>query len=185
MAEWALHPGEVIKRTELHRRYGGRRQGGIAPSRGSSNVLTFTGPAGHQYGYFDGWHDDGCFHYTGEGQEGDQQLRQGNRALANHRRNGNAVRLFRGVRGKVAYVGELETAQRDPHYTTDAPDINHEVRKVIVFRLQPIGPIKGDGLPTAAEEWKPETAKPDYMLIEPENRTVEQFTAAAIEERTA
>ena len=178
-------PGDVVKRTELHRRYGGRRQGGIAPSSQSLNVLIFTGPAGHQYGYFDGWHDDGLFHYTGEGQEGDQQLRQGNRALAEHVLNRIAIRLFRGVRGKVTYVGQFQIDDRRPYYTTDAPDVNGEIRKVIVFRLKPVGPIKAAGLPTAAEEWKPETSKPDCTLIEPENRATEQFTSAAVEERTA
>jgi len=178
-------PGDVVKRTELHRRYGGRRQGGIAPSSQSPNILIFTGPAGHQYGYFDGWHADGLFHYTGEGQEGDQQLRQGNRALAEHVRRGHSVRLFRGVRSKVTYVGEFKVDERRPHYSTDAPDVSGEIRKVIVFRLEPIGPVKADGLPTADEVWKPETSKPDITLIEPENRATEQFIAAAVEERTA
>ena len=68
---------------------------------------------------------------------------------------------------------------------SDAPDVNGEIRKVIVFRLKPVGPIKAAGLPTAAEEWKPETSKPDCTLIEPENRATEQFTSAAVEERTA
>ena len=55
VAEWNLMPGDPVKRTQLHFKYGGRRQGGIAPSSQSPNVLLFTGPAGHQYGYFDGW----------------------------------------------------------------------------------------------------------------------------------
>ncbi len=185
MQGWDPVPGDIVKRTDLHRRYGGRRQGGIAPSSQSSNVLIFTGPAGHQYGYFDGWHDDGLFHYTGEGQKGDQQLRQGNRALAEHLQNQNAIRLFRGVRGRVTYVGEFQIDSRRPYYVTDAPDVNGEIRKVIVFRLEPVGSIKSDGLPTAKEEWKSESSKPDCSLIEPENRAAEQFAAAAVEERTA
>jgi hypothetical protein len=182
---WTLEPGDVVKRTELHKRYGGRRQGGIAPSSESPNVLIFTDPAGQKFGYFDGWQKDGLFHYTGEGQEGDQKLRQGNRALAEHAKNGKAVRLFRGVRGKVTYVGEFEVADRPAWYTTDAPDVNGEIRKVIVFRLQPVGPIKADGLPTATEELKAENSKPDWTLIEPENQATERFTAGAVEERTA
>ena len=78
---WSLRPGDAIKRTELHAKYGGRRQGGIAPSTLSPNVMIFTAPSGQKYGYFDGKQPDGCFHYTGEGQVGDQQLKQGNRAL--------------------------------------------------------------------------------------------------------
>jgi hypothetical protein len=98
---------------------------------------------------------------------------------------GNAVRLFRGVRGKVTYVGEFKVDDRCPHYPTDAPDVNEEVRKVIVFRLVPIGPIKADGLPTASEEWRPETSRPEWTLIEPENQATEQFMAGAVEARTA
>jgi len=149
-AGWRLRPGERIKRTELHAKYGGRQQGGIAPSDVSPNVLIFSGPAGQKYGYFDGWQDE-FFHYTGEGQVGDQQLKQGNRALAEHAEMNKSVRLFDGVRGQVTYVGEFEVDRDKPHYTTDAPDVNGEMRKVIVFRLRPLGENRGDLLPIAEE----------------------------------
>ena len=32
---WELSPGDVVLRKDLHRKYGGRQQGGISPSRGS------------------------------------------------------------------------------------------------------------------------------------------------------
>lgn len=36
--------------------------------------------SGGQHGYIDDWKEDGCFHYTGEGQKkGDQVLKGGNR----------------------------------------------------------------------------------------------------------
>jgi hypothetical protein len=57
--------------------------------------IIFTAPSGNKYGYFDGWQPDGCFHYTGEGQIGDQQLKQGNRALVEHTQANKSVRLFR------------------------------------------------------------------------------------------
>jgi len=69
MAEWTLQPGEAIERKKLHEDFGGRTQGGIGPSRSSPNVFIFSDPvAGEPHGYFDGWRDDICFHYTGEGQ---------------------------------------------------------------------------------------------------------------------
>jgi hypothetical protein len=73
---WRLLPGDEIKRTELHARFGGSGQGGINPSAKTANVFIFTDPVrGHRHGYLeDGWHDDNCFHYTGEGQEGDQRI---------------------------------------------------------------------------------------------------------------
>ena len=58
----------------------------MEPSATSPNVLLFTSEtAGSQFGYaFDGWHKDGTFHYTGEGQRGDQVMTHGNRAVKDH-----------------------------------------------------------------------------------------------------
>ena len=181
--EWKLQPGEMIKRTELHIRYGGRRQGGVAPSTVSPNVMIFTAPAGQKYGYFDGWQPDGCFHYTGEGQVGDQQLKQGNRALAEHTDMNKSVRLFEGVRGQVIYVGEFQVDPHKPHYTTDAPDVNGEMREVIVFRLRPLGTNKGDLLPVAEESLQEKRTA--VTEVDPESRAVEQFTSGAVAERVA
>src|SRR5580693_38314 len=136
---WALLPGETIERKTLHDRYGGRTQGGIGPSIRSPNVMVFSDPAaGEPHGYFDGWHADGCFHYTGEGQRGDQQMKSGNAAILNHASAGRALRLFMGARGRVLYEGQFEVASDTPFYTTDAPETgNGPVRNVIVFRLRP------------------------------------------------
>lgn len=137
---WALEPGEAIERKTLHERYGGRTQGGIGPSRSSPNVLVFSDPvAGEPHGYIDGWHADGCFHYTGEGQRGDQLMKSGNAAILHHVGTGRALRLFRGARGQVVYEGEFEVAADTPYYTTDAPETrNGPIRSVIVFRLRPL-----------------------------------------------
>jgi len=138
---WALQPGDAIERKTLQERYGGRTQGGIGPSAKSPNVLLFSDPvAGEPHGYFDGWHTDGCFHYTGEGQRGDQQMKSGNAAILNHVRAGRALRLFLGARGRVVYEGEFEVDTDTPSYTTDAPETgNGPIRSVIVFRLRPLG----------------------------------------------
>src|SRR5215213_2670488 len=98
-----LRPGSTVKRTQLHDRYGGRRQGGISPSRQSDNVFAITAPSGEQYGYiYDGRGNDGYFHYTGEGQVGDQQMTQGNRAIRDHEAEGRDLQLFE------AHATELE-----------------------------------------------------------------------------
>jgi hypothetical protein len=137
---WALLPGETIERKMLHDRYGGRTQGGIAPSTRSPNVMVFSEPAaGEPHGYFDGWRTDGYFHYTGEGQRGDQQMKSGNAAILEHARASRGLRLFTGARGRVSYEGEFELAPDVPFYTTDAPETgNGPVRNVIVFRLRPL-----------------------------------------------
>jgi len=137
---WALLPGETIERQMLHDRYGGRVQGRIGPSRRSPNVLLFAdAAAGIQRGYLDGWHDDGCFHYTGEGQRGDQQMKSGNTAILGHAGSDCALRLFTGTKGRVLYEGEFQLEPGTPFYTADAPEVGEgPVRNVIVFRLQPL-----------------------------------------------
>ena len=74
MSEWKIAIGEKMRRTEMQAIYGGVGGGGMEPSAKTLNVLLFTSPAaGRKYGdTFDGLHDDGTFHYTGEGQIGDQ-----------------------------------------------------------------------------------------------------------------
>ena len=139
MATRNLKPGETIERKQLHELYGGRTQGGIGPSRRSDNVFIFSDPiAGEPHGYFDGWREDGCFHYTGEGQYGDQQMKSGNAAILRHAEEGRALRVFMGARGSVTYEDEFELDSEEPYYTTDAPETNDgPIRKVIVFRLRP------------------------------------------------
>jgi hypothetical protein len=131
-------PGEKVERKRLHDMYGGRRQGGIGPSSTTPNVFLFTDPdTGPQHGYVDGWQQDGCFHYTGEGQRGDQEMKSGNRAVLRHRSDGRALRLFRGSGGSIVYEDEFVIDADQPFYTTDAPETGGgPIRSVIVFRLR-------------------------------------------------
>jgi hypothetical protein len=137
--EWTLKPGTSIERTALQAEYGGRTQGGIGPSRKSPNVLIFSDPiAGEPHGYYDGWQEDGCFHYTGEGQHGDQAMKSGNAAILHHEAEGRALRVFDGARGTVVYVGEFQLDEAEPFYRTDAPETGDgPIREVIVFRMRP------------------------------------------------
>ncbi len=63
--------GNTYKRSDLHQKYGGQEQGGISTPSRHSFIMLFTGEQGQQYGYRDGWSEDGLFPYTGEGQRGD------------------------------------------------------------------------------------------------------------------
>jgi hypothetical protein len=149
--EWLLQPGERIRRVELHKQFGGREQGGIGPSAKSPNVFVFTDPSGERHGYYDGWLD-GCFHYTGEGQRGDQVMNQGNAAILNHVADGRALRLFQGARGVVEYLDEFEIDSAQPCYRTDAPETNRGPRReVIIFRLWPKTIEPGDPNPKLEE----------------------------------
>jgi len=70
----------------------------------------FYDPAeGEKYGYVDGPREDGFFHYTGEGQKGNQRMIRGNAAILHHREKGRALRLFWGARGHVRYEVNLRS----------------------------------------------------------------------------
>lgn len=138
--EWTLQPGDTIERKELHSLFGGRTQGGIGPSAKTPNVFVFTDPvAGEKHGYYDDWMPDGRFHYSGEGQYGDQRMVSGNASILNHQAEGRALRVFQGARGTITYRGEFTIDQENPWYEADAPESNDgPLRKVIVFRLVPV-----------------------------------------------
>ncbi|MEV3871212.1 restriction endonuclease [Streptomyces sp. NPDC049906] len=134
---WHLRPGDLIERKQLHVQYGGRTQGGIGPSARTPNVMVFTDPvAGEKHGYYDGWMPDGLFHYSGEGQYGDQRMVSGNASILNHVAEGRALRVFQGARGTVTYLGRFVT---EGWYEADAPETGDgPLRKVVVFTLRPV-----------------------------------------------
>ena len=181
MALDQLEPGSEIRRVDLHDSLGGRRQGGISPSRGSDNVFVFTEPAkGLLHGYlYDGWRDDELFHYTGEGQFGDQQMTQGNRAVRDHVAEGRELHVFEVRAGLAKYLGEFEYVD---HHTADAPESGGgPIRSVIVFRLRPKSTPAQPPTPSAADllgtdpvkEVPVEQHLTERMLIEPTRETYE------------
>jgi hypothetical protein len=138
-----LNPGEQLLRREVHARYGGRQQGGIGPSSKAPVILFFTDPAaGHRFGYYDGWDDDGLFNYYGEGQVGDQRLVQGNKAILNHKLDGRTLEGFLARGATVTYLGTFELVD---HYWTEAHESSSTtIRQVVVFRLRPLNAIPVD-----------------------------------------
>lgn len=175
-----LKPGEAIKRVDLNDAYGGRRQGGISPSKQTANVFLFTDQArGAVHGYiYDGQGRDGFYHYTGEGQEGDQRMVQGNRAIRDHVAEGRDLHLFDSGRGVATYLGQFEYVddyQADAHQTKSP-----EPRKVIVFRLRR---LSGESVlnPSPLERISEEEVKvvpveqhrTERMLIEPNREPYE------------
>lgn len=158
MPEWTIPLGARIKRTDLHDRFGGNGQSGISPSARTPNVFIFSEAAsGKQHGYVDSWKDDGCFHYTGHGQRGDQQMTQGNLAILEAAQKGRALRVFEGAGGTVEYRGQFALDPTQPFYRDDAPETGGgPIRSVIVFKLHPVdGPPKGPtGLPAITNKTK-------------------------------
>jgi 5-methylcytosine-specific restriction enzyme A len=123
------------RRKHLHEVYGGQMQGGISTPSNHNFIMLFTSHTGEQYGYKDGWSDEGYL-YTGEGQEGDMSFIRGNLAIRDHEKHGKALHLFKYVgRGEVEYLGEM--VYQD-HKLVDGRDINNNARKVIVFVLREI-----------------------------------------------
>jgi hypothetical protein len=121
--------------------HGGQRQGGIATPGSLNAVLFFTDPAkGHRHGYYDGIAADGRFHYVGEGQHGDQKFERGNKAILNHRANGETLEGFLTKGTSATYLGEFEL---EGHYFTDAHETDdpNTLRQVVVFTLRPLGDL--------------------------------------------
>ena len=149
MSEWDLEVGDELTRDERRQRFGGSPYGGIEASTTTPNVFIYTDPAvGAVHGYeFDGWVDgDEVFQYTGEGQEGDQTLSVGNKALLNHHIDGRALRVFaaNGIKAgtkktkRQVYLGNFKVDSDLPYFMEATPDRNGDLRQVYVFRLRPV-----------------------------------------------
>lgn len=123
------------RREDLHKKYGGQMQGGISTPSNHNFIMLFTSHSGEQYGYKDGWSEDG-FLYTGEGQEGDMTFIRGNLAIRDHEKHGKSLHLFEYVKtGHVRYVGQMAYTS---HKIMKGRDINGNIRSVIVFVLRPV-----------------------------------------------
>lgn len=172
LKDFDLAPGARLLRKELHDRWGGRRQGGISPSSTTPNIFIFWSPAiGEQHGYYDEFREDGRFYYTGAGQYGDQQLRDANRVLLNHRQDGRRVHLFAGAGGEVEYLTELVIDDANPYYETEAPETGDgPLRRVYVFQFNALNP---DAPPSRSK--LDGVLEPGVEEVPIENRWTERF----------
>jgi len=171
---WRTAIGTVTTRAEMQREYGGTAFGGIEPSRTSPNILVYTDPEqGSLSGYnYDGWdlNDSNVFYYTGEGRKGDQQLRDGNRAIVDHAEAGRTLRLFEAIDKKQRpggkrqrYLGAFRLDDAAPYRFEPAPDAAGVPRQVIVFRL-----IREDAVPRDVPAAPPAPATaPAILAAEP------------------
>jgi 5-methylcytosine-specific restriction protein A len=125
----SFSPGHLYRRTELHKQFGGQRQGGISTPAKAPFVMLITGDSGKQHGYADEWTDDGAFRYTGEGQHGDMKLVKGNRAILDHANRGKALHVFEQDKKDkrfLRYLGEMEYVG---HEYCEAMDTGGKKRK--------------------------------------------------------
>ncbi|MGW2812786.1 restriction endonuclease [Streptomyces sp. NPDC001415] len=165
--------GAEVERKKIHDKYGGNRQKGISRPKDQPYVFLFSNPKrGRQHGYYDGWGDDGCYHYCGEGLYGDQEMAGGNLDIAEHAQQKRSLQLFESTeKGVVANLGQFVLDAKKPWFTTDAPDTDGEIRTVIMFRLHPV-----DKTPPADDLVPSPASKTLVQDVEVEKYNVEQMT---------
>lgn len=129
--------GKVYHRqSEIHDRFGGNRQAGIASSAEHPYVFLFTSPAGKEHGYDDAWISEDIYQYTGEGQIGDMEWSRGNLAIRDHQVNGKQLHLFKKQKsGQYEYLGRF---QYQSHELRTGEDSDQNKRSMIVFKLMQI-----------------------------------------------
>lgn len=127
----------IYKRSEIHDKYGGNRQGGISASAKFPYIFIFSGATGHQHGYKDQWENENIFSYTGEGQLNDMRFIKGNLALRDQLKNGKRVFLFiQTMKAHVKFEAELELDNVDYFI---GPDRNGQDRTAIKFFFRRVG----------------------------------------------
>jgi HNH endonuclease len=140
--------GHLYRRSVLHDRYGGQRQGGISTPSLFPFIMLFTGESGEQHGYTDGWSADGLFLYTGEGQQGDMAFVRGNAAIRDHVTHGKDIHLFAQVRtGYIRYMGQMVCTG---YHVQPGPDTSGRPRQMIIFELTPLSAF-GEATPGDSE----------------------------------
>jgi len=121
------------RRDDLHKKCGGQMQAGISTPSKHNFIMLFTITTGEQYGYKDGWTEEGYL-YTGEGQEGDMVFNRGNLAVRDHGKNNKELHLFEYVStGHVKYLGQM--AYKD-HQIREGKSTDGNIRKTITFTLE-------------------------------------------------
>lgn len=132
----SFEKGKEYQRKKLHDKYVGQRQGGISTPAEYLIIMLFDTPRGHEYGYRDGFTEEGIYEWTGEGQTGVMELSRGNRAIHNHLEDGKKIHLFKETNpGWVKYIGEMVSVG---YFLHDGVDKDGNLRKLIVFNLAPV-----------------------------------------------
>lgn len=134
---------KVYKRSEIHDEFGGSRERGISMSAKSPMVFIFSSETGKEFGYTNGWNEDrDIFYYTGEGRNGDQVFKMGNKALRDHVSNGKDIYLFKNVsKGMFRFEQQLTLVD----YTISAvSDGSGGLRDVITFAFTIFESISAD-----------------------------------------
>lgn len=124
------------RRIDIHHRFGGQQQGGIATPAEFPGVFIFAGQGANSIGYQDFFGVDGTYRFTGQGQRGDMQMGAGNRAIRDHVKSSKDLLLFQQSkrRGLVRFMGFFVCGG---WYIQRQPDLDNTSRDAIVFTLVP------------------------------------------------
>lgn len=127
--------GKVYHRqSEIHGIYKGQGGGGISTPKALNAIFAFSSKKGEQYGYRDGFNQDGIYEYCGEGQSGDMSLDStGNKAILNNLSNDKTIHVFEEVYS--AHVRYLGAADCIGYHNELRPDLNGNTRKAFIFHL--------------------------------------------------
>jgi|TARA_Y100000031_G_C8188941_1_gene370401 5-methylcytosine-specific restriction protein A len=127
--------GKKYLRKHIINTYGGQSRSGITTPSKHPLIFLFTSSSGKEFGYDDGWTDDGIFEICGEGQIGDMRFVRGNKAIYEHKKNGKELHLFEAVsKGYVRYVSQMSLMSfRKDH----GKDKDGNMRERIIFQLIP------------------------------------------------
>lgn len=153
------------RRIDIHAVYGGQQQGGIVTPQGCPFIFLFTGEAGEQHGYSDGWRAEGIFAYTGEGQRGNMGFLRGNRAIRDHVADGKDLLLFEATStsGSYRYRGCFECTGWE---TGIGPDTNGDLRSTIIFLLVPVTTVEAEEPLQAPIDARPRSLEEMKLLAE-------------------
>jgi len=146
--------------------------------------MLFTGDSGEQFGYRDGWGENGIFVYTGEGQKGDMGFQRGNRAIRDHSVEGKLLELFEsiGSGGNYRYVGQFACASWDYRR---GHDFDNGERQVIVFHLVPLQGKQSGEIPDRSNTSLADLRTIAYQAISKPTESSEAFAKQRVYERSA
>lgn len=135
-------PGHEYRRSDIHDEFKGNRQSGISIPADGNLIFLFSSPRGVDYGYSDGFTEDGSYYYTGEGTKGDMDFTSNNQGIQDYIKNGKDIHLFEQTRkGYVRYVGQMILRG---HHFESGPDSEKFIRRKIIFELIPIENVVPD-----------------------------------------
>lgn len=128
-----LKPGDILNNQQLQTIFQCSPQGGMRRSLKTNSLVLISN---HTQGIYNDRWQDGCFHYTGMGLEGDQSLTFAqNKTLAESRENGVEVFLFEVfTKGQYTFLGRVALAGEP--YQEVQKDRNGQERRVWMFPLK-------------------------------------------------